>query len=173
MKTRMRAGLAVGVVLGAVVGLGWGRPAEAAKWSSAYINALPDEAFAIVEVLPDGKVQRHLPHHTSDGHVDVAHLRNAMSRLDQVRVVDPSKAERAREHLLHHYRELGLPVPGDTWMGSRPPKRFHHPRGSVAPQAFRPAATNRSARVEARVGGAVGPAQGTLAAVPPRTRRPR
>jgi hypothetical protein len=47
-------------------------------WSSAYITALPDSAFACV----DSK-GRHYPHHNAQGSLDLPHLRNALSRLAQ------------------------------------------------------------------------------------------
>jgi len=49
-----------------------------AQWSSSYITALPDSAFACI----DSK-GRHYPHHNAAGKLDLAHLRNAMSRLGQ------------------------------------------------------------------------------------------
>ena len=100
-----------------------GAPSEAAKWDRAYINALPDEAFASVEVRPDGALARHLPHHRADGKVDLAHLRNAMSRFNQVKWVDPANADKSRRHLLDHYRELGLPVPGEARARARTLRR--------------------------------------------------
>ena len=82
-------------------------PAEGAPWSQGYISALPDEAFAVVEVRPDATRARHLPHHDAEGRVDLPHLRAALSRLRQVRWVDPTNGERARRHLLEHFEELG------------------------------------------------------------------
>lgn len=108
-------------------------PAEAAKWGQAYVNALPDEAFASVEARPDGTQVRHLPHHDAQGRVDLPHLRSAMSRLHQVNWIDPANAERAREHLVRHFRELGLPVPGEPRASGRAPARprAQHPAGKV------------------------------------------
>lgn len=77
-------------------------PAEAAEWSRAYASALPDEAFAVVEVQPDGARLRRLPHHDAEGRLDLPHLRSALSRLHQVNWLDPANAERARRHLLEH-----------------------------------------------------------------------
>lgn len=125
MGVRGRAGLVVAVaVWGALV---WaGAPAEAAKWSRAYINALPDEAFAVVEVQGDGTLVRHLPHHNAAGRVDLPHLRNALSRLNQVQWVNPANADEARRHLLGHLKALGLPVPGEG--RARPPRFVPRPR---------------------------------------------
>ena len=141
------------VVLWALAGLG-GTPAEGAKWSRAYINALPDEAFAAVEEGPDGTRARHLPHHDAHGRVDLPHLRSALSRLNQVRWADPANAARAREHLLEHYRALGLPGPGDG--GARhgrarqrfvPRPQMAFPGASIVAGAVHPrsAAPSRSA----------------------------
>ena len=81
--------------------------AAAESWTRAYVNALPDEAFAVVHVRPDGTKSRHLPHHDVDGRVDLPHLRNALARVDQVHWEDAADAERARQHLLEHLDTLG------------------------------------------------------------------
>lgn len=49
-----------------------------AQWTSAYINDLPDSAFACID-----SSGRHYPHHDASGKVDVPHLRNALSRVAQ------------------------------------------------------------------------------------------
>ena len=49
-----------------------------AEWSSSYITALPDSAFACVD-----SAGRHYPHHDASGKLDLTHLRNALSRLGQ------------------------------------------------------------------------------------------
>ena len=82
--------------------------ATAEPWSHVYVGALPDAAFAVVHVQPDGTKSRHLPHHGADGRVDVPHLRSALARLGQVRWEHPADAERAREHLLAHQEALGV-----------------------------------------------------------------
>jgi len=89
------------------------RPVAAERWTRQYINSLPDSAFAVVETTPGGKKLRHLPHHDRSGRVDVPHLRNAMSRLSQVKWADPQHAVAAREHLERHLRELRTPTTGD------------------------------------------------------------
>jgi len=123
----------VSVAVWALAALG-AAPAEAAKWGRAYVNALPDEAFASVEARPNGTKVRHLPHHDARGRVDLAHLRSAMGRLHQVRWVDPANADRAREHLVKHFRELGQPVPGEPRASGRPPARprAQQPAGRVS-----------------------------------------
>jgi cation transport regulator ChaB len=65
--------------------------AEFASWDAAYMNDLPDSAFLYVE--PGGKKdktgkttprsKRHLPYRDAAGKIDLAHLRNAISRLGQ------------------------------------------------------------------------------------------
>jgi hypothetical protein len=80
---------------------------SAEPWTRTHVNALPDEAFAVVHVGPDGARSRHLPHHDADGRVDLPHLRNALARLGQVRWEDPADAERARQHLSAHREALG------------------------------------------------------------------
>ncbi|HKB24658.1 MAG TPA: hypothetical protein VKG64_06335 [Methylomirabilota bacterium] len=83
-------------------------PAAAEEWSRARIDALPDAAFAVVEIAPDGKKLRHLPHHDESGAVDLAHLRAARQRLSQVKWLDPASAAAAGRHLEEHERRLGL-----------------------------------------------------------------
>jgi len=68
---------------------------EAAKWTTKYINDLPDDAFALIE--PGGekdeegktvpRTLRHLPHHKPDGSIDLPHLRNAMARVTHIKPV--------------------------------------------------------------------------------------
>ncbi len=81
-------------------------PAFAEEWKQERIQRLPDSAFAVVEIAPDGRTMRHLPHHTEDGEVDVPHLRSALSRLGQVKWLDPANEAIARQHLEEHLREL-------------------------------------------------------------------
>jgi len=85
------------------------RPARvsAEPWSRVYLDGLPDEAFAVVHVRPDGTRSRHLPHHDADGRLDLPHLRSALAGLGQVRWEDRADAERARQHLLEHYGAPG------------------------------------------------------------------
>ena len=64
------------------------------KWSTAYINDLPDSAFLYIESGgrpdADGKTVprslRHFPVRDADGRLDVAHLRNAIARAPQSQV---------------------------------------------------------------------------------------
>ena len=60
---------------------------EAAKWTRAYINSLPDSAFIYIETgYKEGmyKRARHLPYKDDTGKIDVPHLRNALSRCTQI-----------------------------------------------------------------------------------------
>lgn len=80
-----------------------------AEWDTAYVNDLPDSAFAIV--LPGGEKDdegktvprdlRKLPHHDSSGTVDLPHLRNALSREPQVDM-SPAQHAKAEAHLQDH-----------------------------------------------------------------------
>jgi hypothetical protein len=79
---------------------------SAEPWRQGYVDALPDEAFAVVHVRPDGTRSRHLPHHDADGRVDPPHLRSALARLGQVRWQDRADAEQARRHLRTHQDAL-------------------------------------------------------------------
>lgn len=68
---------------------------ELARWTRAFINSLPNSAFAVIE--PDflsGKTEdknaRHLPYKDKSGKVDLPHLRNALARMDQIKPVTKS-----------------------------------------------------------------------------------
>jgi vacuolar-type H+-ATPase subunit H len=76
---------------------------EEAVWDTAYVNNLPDSAFAYVEsgdkdesgrTVP--RTNRHLPYRNMDGTVDLAHLRNALARLPQTQISDEAKAQARR-----------------------------------------------------------------------------
>ncbi len=79
--------------------------AAAEEWSRARISRLPDSAFAVVEISPEGRKVRHLPHHDETGAVDPAHLRAARARLAQVKWLDPANEAVARRHLENHLRD--------------------------------------------------------------------
>jgi len=81
-----------------------GSSADAEVWSKARISRLPDSAFAVVEISPDGRRVRHLPHHDETGAVDAAHLAAARARLAQVKWLDPANESVARRHLEGHLR---------------------------------------------------------------------
>ena len=79
--------------------------ALAETWSRLYIQSLPDSAFAVIEVTKDGKTIRHLPHHNYNGKVDIPHVKSALSRIHQVKWIDPENFARAKEHLEQHYQD--------------------------------------------------------------------
>ena len=94
-----------------------------AEWTTAFINSLPDEAFAVIEPAylrgeTEDKRCRHLPHHRPDvkdpdenDSVDIPHLRNALARCSQIKPVTDSISveelrEKARKHLMKHAKAL-------------------------------------------------------------------
>jgi hypothetical protein len=90
---------------------------RAAEWSQKEINDLPDSAFALVvkgEKDSEGKTvlrtNRNLPHHDSSGKLDGPHLRNAMARVTHTNL-SKDQQKQAHDHLLRHYRELGMQHP--------------------------------------------------------------
>jgi hypothetical protein len=97
---------------------------SAEPWRRAYVDALPDNAFAVVHVRPDGTRSRHLPHHDAYGQVDLPHLRSALARLSQVHWEDPADAERARRHLR---RTRGRSAPAGRSRGLRMAFDVDHP----------------------------------------------
>lgn len=94
-----------------------------AKWDTAYINDLPDSAFAVI--LPGGtkdsegkttpRSLRKLPHHDAGGNLDMPHLANAMSREPQTDMPDAAHSK-AHAHLQGHMggKTLDLDVPFDA-----------------------------------------------------------
>ena len=73
---------------------------QEAVWSTKFVNDLPDSSFALI--LPGGEKEegktmprtlRKLPYKDAGGKVNVAHLRNALARLPQMKGV--SEAQRA------------------------------------------------------------------------------
>jgi HK97 family phage prohead protease len=81
-----------------------------ATWTTAYVNNLPDSAFALI--LPGGKKDedgkttprslRKLPHHNAEGDLDMPHLRNALSRAPQMTGVSDAQRDRAIAHCERH-----------------------------------------------------------------------
>lgn len=92
-----------------------------AAWTTAYVNDLPDSAFAVI--LPGGEKDetgrtvprdlRKLPHHDANGEVDLPHLRNALARLPQTDMPEEYR-ERARRHLQRHAEALGIGEAGKS-----------------------------------------------------------
>ena len=85
--------------------------AERAEWDTAYVNNLPDSAFAAIEgggkKDDEGKTVprslRHYPHHDSGGKLDMPHLRAALSRIG-----DSSNYQGGKAHLAAHARSEGV-----------------------------------------------------------------
>jgi len=85
-----------------------------AQWDTAFINDLPDSAFAII--MPGGEKDvggkttprslRKLPHHDSAGKVDAPHMRNAMSRLPQTKGLTDAQRTKAENHLAAHQKAM-------------------------------------------------------------------
>lgn len=68
---------------------------NAAKWTTKYIDTLPNSSFAVIEpAYLDGKTDdknaRHLPFKDENGKVDLPHLRNALARVNQIKPVTDS-----------------------------------------------------------------------------------
>jgi hypothetical protein len=90
----------------------------AAEWSQKEINDLPDSAFALIDKGgskdQEGKTVprtlRNLPHHDKGGKVDLPHFRNAMARVTHTNLSSDQQRQ-AHDHLLKHYRELGIEHP--------------------------------------------------------------
>ena len=86
---------------------------DAAKWSRAFIDSLPNSSFAVVEKGykdGDNKKARHLPFKDSDGKIDVPHLQNAWDRRDQIESVLKTESnqelrDRAEKALEGPYKE--------------------------------------------------------------------
>ena len=106
------------VMVGAGFGTGtdWIKSADVgdelkAVWSTAYVNNLPDSAFAYIEPggSKDGEGKtvprslRHYPHHDMSGAVDLPHLRNALARG-----AANNAPESAMAHLQHHADAAGV-----------------------------------------------------------------
>jgi len=96
---------------------------EEREWDAAFINQLPDAAFAVIEpAYQRGETKdkrcRHLPHHKPDvkdpdenSTVDLPHLRNALARYGQIKPFTKSISarelrEKARKHLERHAEAL-------------------------------------------------------------------
>jgi len=88
---------------------------EEKEWDTAYINDLPDDAFAYIE--PGGKKDeqgktvprslRHLPYKNHKGEIDLPHLRNALARLDQTNL-SPEAKKQALKVLCKAAKQVGI-----------------------------------------------------------------
>jgi HK97 family phage prohead protease len=98
-------------------------------WDSAHVNDLPDSAFAAVYDDASGNKQRKLPHHDSDGSVDLPHLRNALARVSQMTGVPDGVEAKAKAHLEAHAKKLGV---GDSGSDEGKTKRNGKPTNYTA-----------------------------------------
>jgi hypothetical protein len=86
-----------------------------AEWDTAYINDLPDSAFAYIapggEKDEQGKTVprtlRNLPYKNAQGNLDADHVRNALARLNQTDISAEGKAE-AKKKLCAAAKELNI-----------------------------------------------------------------
>lgn len=86
-----------------------------AEWTRAYINNLPDSAFATIldggKKDSEGKTKprslRKLPHHDDSGKVDEPHLNNALSREPQTNMPEANH-KKAKAHLKRHKGKSSL-----------------------------------------------------------------
>jgi len=107
------------------------------KWTTAFINSLPNGSFACVErAYTAGKTAdkncRHLPFKDKAGKVDLPHLRNAFARVNQIKPVYKGDGAESKETLvaraqstLNKYRNLlnsGRFALYDAWEGK---ESFH------------------------------------------------
>ncbi|MBU1743261.1 MAG: hypothetical protein KKC37_17130, partial [Proteobacteria bacterium] len=79
------------------------------KWTRAYINDLPDSAFAIVSASvkkeTDNKSKyRGFPYKDVDGKIDLAHIRNALARIAQA--IKGNSSDFTNEELLAGQKKL-------------------------------------------------------------------
>jgi len=91
------------------------RKLKEAEWDTAYINDLPDSAFAVIskggtkddQNKTEPRTLRHLPHHKTDSSLDIPHLRNALARLSQTDL-SPEEHTEAKRHLCAHAKESNI-----------------------------------------------------------------
>lgn len=108
------------------VGDGESENEDKAVWTTSYVNNLPDSAFLYVEpgekdgegkTVPRSK--RHLPYKDSSGKVDLAHVRNAIARIPQMKGVSSGKKsalqERARKILSSAQKEQSETIISKAW----------------------------------------------------------
>jgi hypothetical protein len=88
------------------------------RWTSAYIDALPDSAFLLVKAG-----ERKFPYRDKHGRIDRSHLSNALSRLGQAHT-DITDVERARlQKKAHHLYEQEFGYAANAGAPPPPPRR--------------------------------------------------
>lgn len=75
-----------------------------AKWSTKYIDSLPDEAFLYVNRRTG---ERKLPVLNRQGNLSVSHLNNAKARLNQTDI-PPTARKRIRAEINRLQRQVGI-----------------------------------------------------------------
>ena len=85
---------------------------QRAEWDTAYVNDLPDSAFACSK-------QRKYPHHDKSGKVDLPHLRNARARVRQEGTSSCGYTHLFDEHSLPSDEQKGRSMPESI---DRPPR---------------------------------------------------
>lgn len=89
-------------------------PKDFVEWSTSYKNDLPDSAFLFIESGgkkdSEGKTEprslRHLPVKDASGKIDLPHLRNAISRLEQPKTGKGWLSDSLRASLLSKARKM-------------------------------------------------------------------
>jgi hypothetical protein len=79
------------------------------EWTSTYRNSLPDRSFLVVYTDKNGTKHRKLPVFDHEGMMSLAHINNAMSRLNQVTGITEQKRRmvgRQLRELQYHYKAL-------------------------------------------------------------------
>jgi len=94
-----------------------GSGVKLAKWTTKYINDLPDSAF--IYIAPGGKKDkegktvprslRHFPYKDHTGKIDRAHVQNALARINQAKIPASAKLKALRK-LLRIAKRLGMKV---------------------------------------------------------------
>ena len=84
---------------------------KAEKWSTAYINSLPDSAFLLVHRPVKNKAKdRALPVYDKNGKLDADHVRNALARINQVKGFSKEEVAKAKKKLIRLAKKLGISV---------------------------------------------------------------
>lgn len=77
----------------------------AGGWPDIKVRLLPDESFAVTEVVAGGKA-RHCPHHDQNGKIDENQLIYVLGTLDLEAWQNLRKRDAAEKHLKKHYDRL-------------------------------------------------------------------
>lgn len=76
-----------------------------AKWSSQYIDSLPDESFLYVNKRTG---ERKLPVLNRQGNLSISHLNNAKARLNQTKGISASKRAEIRREIDRLQKQAGV-----------------------------------------------------------------